>query len=239
MRGSPRASPARAPTRVARFHSSEDGQAGHPEPEPRGWRIVLCDSDGRRLVDRQVGGGRGAPAPHAQDPAQLQRVEAVAHAEHRGRRDRGRCGRDTPGADDADEGEVRPAGEHHEREDARLPHGQAGGHRERTDTDAVGAGGESDGEALTPDGAPLARSAVRSLAASASARCMIGVGSERRLDRDEGSRLAPLLHRGRCAASLTRAPGRGRPTGAPPGPSCRRRRRPARGARRRPRARPR
>ena len=79
---------------------------------------------GGRLVDRQLGGGELRRSGHRQHRGEAQGVDAVAGTEE----PRGQDGRDHAAAraQDADEGELRPAREHEHRQGLGLPRPEGG-----------------------------------------------------------------------------------------------------------------
>src|SRR3954451_23983421 len=94
---------------------------------------------------------RPAPATEGQQRSELESVERVPGAEHEG--GEGARQWSTTGGDDADEGELRGAGEHHQRQRTRLRHRQPRRDRDGAERDAVEPGGDADAEAVTDDGA--------------------------------------------------------------------------------------
>ena len=125
----------------------------NPSVRARGDR--LRERDGGRLVDRELRGGGAAPESGADHRRHPHAVRDVAHAQQRRRRDRrGRRGEAARG-DDADEGELRAAGEHHQAQHAGLPDVESGCHGQRAERDAVRARRERHAEALAHGAAPL------------------------------------------------------------------------------------
>jgi ATP-dependent RNA helicase DeaD len=135
----------------AEVPADEDAHAGRQERAVRGDTPGLCARHRGRLVDDQLGLHRAAQRPAAQHGCEGHAVDAVA----RGEQQRGRHGGEgaPAGAEHADDGELRGAGEDQERHRARLRDGQAGGHRQDAVGDPVGPGRQSDGEGVALDGA--------------------------------------------------------------------------------------
>ncbi len=134
----------------------EDSDPGGPEAQASSALLWLGDADGGGLVDGHVRSGETAQAAGVEETRDLQAVEPVAHPEQRRGRD-GRRGATEPAGHQSHEGELRPAGEEECGQRLRLQHRQAGGHGERAEADAIGAGGQAHRQRLPQHLSPPGR----------------------------------------------------------------------------------
>ena len=140
--GSPMTPPPRAPSERADVPAHEHGQPGRPErPHPVA-PVGLGHGHRRRLVEHELGGDEAAPPRTPDVGRQHQPVGAVAGGQQQ-RAGRGRPAALPPAPIDADGGELRRAGEHQQRQRARLGHRQAAGHRQHAERHAEDADGDA------------------------------------------------------------------------------------------------
>ena len=155
VRGSPRTVPAMAPPKRREVPQHEDRQPGGQEAEPGRGPGGPGHRHGGGLVDDEVGGEQPAPARPLQQRREPQAVERVAGAEQQGRQ--GPREGSAAGGEDADQGELRGAGEHQQRQGAGLRDREPRRHRDGAERDAVRTGGQAHAQAVADDRRALLR----------------------------------------------------------------------------------